>query len=101
MHCVEQFVQQDEPMGGVGVNKIKIQWVLVETEFFNVSVKARLHLPLQCLSPCPSLSKFIIVLMVTDHLIDILGFVPILFVKQSVTINILVKTCLFTPSVTT
>ena len=46
-------------------------------------LKACLHVP----SPSPSLSKFNIVSMETDHLIDRMGSVPILSIKRTITIG--------------
>ena len=43
----------------------------------SLDLKVCLHIPSSYPSPCPSSSKFNIVLMVTDTLMDILGVQPI------------------------
>ena len=62
--------------------------------FANVSpsllkLKACLHVPSTFACPSPSPSKFIIVSMETDRLMDRMGSVPILPVKWTITIGIM------------
>ena len=52
-----------------------------------LKLKACLHVP--STFPCPSPSKFIIVSMETDRLMDRMGSVPILPVKWTITIGIM------------
>ena len=52
-------------------------------------LKVCLHVPSPCLLPCPSPLKFKILLMVTDRLTNRMGTEPILSIKGSVTIDIM------------
>ena len=69
-------------------NALELFSAMAQCQTLMLTLEVHLHEP--SASPCPSLSKFYIAFMLTDHLMDRMGSRPILSVKQSVHIGTLI-----------